>query len=49
MTEQQEQLMQAIDGAIIGIAAASEHHEMTPTQIYALLSYLFTQLKQTIH
>lgn len=49
MTEQQEQLMQAIDGAIMGIAAASEHQEITPTQLYALLNYLFNQLKQTLH
>jgi len=49
MTEQQEQLTQAIDGAIIGIAAASEQSEITPTQIYALLTNLFNQLKETLH
>lgn len=49
MTEQQEQLMQAIDGAIIGIAAASDHHEITPSQTYALLTNLFNQLKATMH
>ena len=49
MTEEQEQLTQAIDGAIISIAAASEHQEITPTQIYALLNNLFTQLKATLH
>ncbi len=31
MTEQQEHLIKAIEGAIIGIAATSEHQEITPT------------------
>lgn len=49
MTEQQEQLTQAIEGAIIGIAAASDNYEITPIQIYALLNNLFNQLKATLH
>jgi len=47
--EQQDQLIQALKGAAIGIAAASEHQEITPTQIESLLTVLINQLQKTLH
>ena len=47
--EQQQQLIQALQGAAIGIAAATENHEITPTQIESLLTVIINQLKTIQH
>jgi len=49
MTEQQEQLIHALEGAAQGISAAVEQQTITPTQIYCLLNVLIQQLAATLH
>ncbi|MGZ5026078.1 MAG: hypothetical protein ACXWAT_02005 [Methylobacter sp.] len=49
MTEEQEQLIHALNGAAQGISAAVEQETITPTQIYCLLNTLIQQLAQTLH
>lgn len=47
--EQQEQITHALKGAAVGIAAAVENEEITPIQIYSLLSLIVQQLQATLH
>ncbi|WP_432741617.1 hypothetical protein ABXJ76_15200 [Methylobacter sp. G7] len=49
MTEEQEQLIHALNGAAQGISAAVEQETITPIQIYCLLKTLIQQLSATIH
>jgi len=49
MTEEQEQLIHALNGAAPGISAAVEQHTITPTQIYCLLNTLIKDLVETLH
>ncbi len=48
MTEQQEQLIHALNGAIQGVSAAVEQETITPTQIYCLLNTLVQDLAATL-
>lgn len=49
MTEEQEQLIHALNGAAQGISAAVEQQTITPIQIYCLLNTIITQLTETLH
>ena len=49
MTEQQEQLIEALNGAAQGISAAVDQQTITATQIYCLLNALIQDLVETLH
>jgi hypothetical protein len=49
MTEEQEQLIHALNGAAKAISAAVEQGDITPTQIYCLLNTLINNLVETLH
>lgn len=49
MTEEQEQIIHALQGANQGISAAVEQGTITPIQIYCLLNALINQLTETLH
>lgn len=49
MTEEQEQLVHALRGAIEGVCCAVEQQIITPTQIQCLLNTLVDCLVDTLH
>lgn len=49
MTEQQQQLIEALNGAAQGISAAVDQGTITATQIYCLLNTLIQDLAETLH
>ncbi len=49
MTEEQEQLIHALNGAAQGISAAVEQQTITPMQIMCLLNTLIKDLAATLH
>jgi hypothetical protein len=49
MTEEQEQIIHALEGAAQGISAAVEQQTITPIQIYCLLNVLIKQLAESFH
>ena len=49
MTEEQEQLIEALNGAAQGISAAVDQQTITTTQIYCLLNTLIKDLAATLH
>lgn len=49
MTEKQEQLIHALNGAAQGISAAVDQGTITPIQIYCLLNTLIQDLEETLH
>jgi hypothetical protein len=49
MTEEQEHIIHALEGAAHGISAAVEQQTITPIQIYCLLNILIKQLAETFH
>ena len=48
MTEQQEQLIHALQGAAQGISSAVEQETITPIEIYCLLNILIQDLASTL-
>ncbi|MCX7093820.1 MAG: hypothetical protein NTY50_10285 [Methylobacter sp.] len=49
MTEQQEQLIHALNGAAQGISATVEQETITPIQIYCLLHILIQDVAATLN
>ena len=49
MTEEQEQLIEALNGAAQGISAAVDQETITAVQVYCLLNTLIQQLATTLH
>ncbi|MEE7625419.1 hypothetical protein V3O24_04535 [Methylobacter sp. Wu8] len=49
MTEEQKQLIEALNGAAQGISTAVDQETITATQIYCLLNPLIQQLAATLH